>query len=109
VLCPECREQTSADSFECQFLGIDYTRAPMIFRPGGCEACGHTGFRGRIGIYELIVIDEELRERIHDRASEQEMTRIVRKTCPSIRDDARDKVLSGVTTVQEVLRVTLED
>ena len=109
VLCPHCRESVRADSFECQFLGIDYARAPDIFRAKGCESCGHTGFRGQTGIYELIVVDETLRELIHDRASEQELTRHVRQTAPSIREDGRDKVLSGVTTVQEILRVTLED
>ena len=60
VLCPDCRERYGADSFECQFLGIDYARAPKIFRAAGCELCGHTGFRGRIGIYELVVVDERL-------------------------------------------------
>jgi general secretion pathway protein E len=50
-----------------------------------------------------------LRELIHDRVSDQELTRHVRKTCPGIREDGRDKILSGVTTVQEILRVTLED
>ena len=109
VLCPDCREQTSADSFECQFLGIDYARAPTIYRAAGCELCGHTGFRGRVGIYELVVVDDVLRELIHDRVSDQELTRHVRKTCPGIREDGRDKILSGVTTVQEILRVTLED
>ena len=109
VLCPDCREPVRADSFECQFLGIDYARAPQIYRAAGCELCGHSGFRGRIGIYELVVVDETLRERIHDRSSEQELTRHVRRTCPGIREDGRDKVLSGVTTVQEILRVTLED
>jgi general secretion pathway protein E len=109
VLCPDCREQVRADSFECQFLGIDYARAPTIYRAAGCELCGHSGFRGRIGIYELVVVDDALRERIHDRASEQELTRHVRRTCPGIREDGRDKILNGVTTVQEILRVTLED
>jgi general secretion pathway protein E len=109
VLCPDCRQEVRADSFECQFLGIDYAQAPNVFRAAGCEACGHSGYRGRTGIYELIVVDEALRELIHDRASEQELTRHVRRTCPGIRDDGRDKVLGGTTTVQEVLRVTLED
>ena len=109
VLCPECREQARADSFECQFLGVDYSRAPQVFRPRGCESCGHTGYRGRTGIYELIAVDEGLRERVHDRTSEQELTRHVRRSSPGIREDGRQKVLAGETTVQEVLRVTLEE
>jgi general secretion pathway protein E len=110
VLCTDCREQAPADSFECQFLGLDYrSRAPQIYRPIGCEACNHTGYRGRTGIYELINVDDAFRERIHDRSSEQELTRHVRKFAPSIREDGRRKVLAGETTVQEVLRVTLEE
>jgi general secretion pathway protein E len=109
VLCPDCREQAPADSFECQFLGIDYARAPQLYRPVGCEGCSHSGYRGRTGIYELINVDDALRERIHDRSSEQDLTRLVRKTSPSIREDGRRKVLAGETTVQEVLRVTLEE
>ncbi len=109
VLCPACREKVRADSFECQFLGIDYARAPDVFRAGGCDLCGHSGYRGQTGIYELVVVDEAMRERIHDGASEAELTRHVRQTCPGIREDGRDKVLAGVTTVQEILRVTLEE
>ena len=50
-----------------------------------------------------------MRQLIHDRASEQELAKVARARTPSIRDDGRRKVLAGITTVQEVLRVTLED
>jgi general secretion pathway protein E len=109
VLCTECREPALADALDCEFLGVDPARAPRIFRAKGCDACGRSGYRGQIGIYELIVVDDALRERIHDRASEQELTRLVRQKSPSIREDGRDKVLAGVTSVQEILRVTLDD
>jgi general secretion pathway protein E len=109
VLCPDCREPGPADPFDCQFLGVDPGNPPTVYQPGSCEACGHTGFRGRTGIYELLTVDEGLRELIHDQVSEQELNRYVRHTAPSIRDDGRLKVLSGATTVAEILRVTLED
>ncbi len=83
VLCPDCREQARADSFECQFLGIDYARAAEDLSRDGLRSCAVTAaFAVSIGIYELVVVDETLRERIHDRASEQELTRHVRKTVP---------------------------
>lgn len=109
VLCPDCRIAAKADAVECRFLDFDPARAPRLYRPAGCDQCGHSGYRGRTGIYELIVIDDELRQMIHDRAAEQALTAYVRKHSPSIRDDGRAKVLAGVTTVAEVLRVTLED
>ena len=70
---------------------------------------GQSGFRGRTGIYELIVIDDGLRQQIHDQTSEHELGKYVRQFAPGIRDDGRLKVLEGATTVAEVLRVTLED
>jgi general secretion pathway protein E len=80
-----------------------------VFEPVGCDKCQHSGYRGRTGIYELVGIDDTMRQLIHDRASEMDMAGYARRRSPGIRDDGRDKILDGVTTVQEVLRVTLED
>ena len=67
------------------------------------------GYRGRTGIYELVVVDDQMRTMIHDGAAEHELERYARTLTPSIRDDGRDKVLRGETTIEEVLRVTRED
>jgi general secretion pathway protein E len=67
------------------------------------------GFSGRTGIYELITVDDEMREMIHGNVSEQELDRHARKTSQSIRADGRRQVLNGTTTLEEVLRVTRED
>ncbi|MEQ8484093.1 MAG: type II secretion system ATPase GspE [Pseudomonadales bacterium] len=106
VLCPDCKTFRPANGTELQFLRVADAR---VYEAGGCDACQHSGYRGRTGIYELVTIDDTLRQLIHDRVSEQEMTGYARRKGPSIRDDGRDKVLGGVTTVQEVLRATLED
>jgi general secretion pathway protein E len=106
VLCPDCKSFRPATSTELAFLRVPEAR---VYEPEGCEGCQHTGYRGRTGIYELIAIDDTLRQLIHDRVSEQEMAGYARRKSPGIRDDGRDKILGGVTTVQEVLRVTLED
>ncbi len=79
---------------------------PTLYRPGR-DAAG--GYRGRSGIYELIVVDEGMRTMIHDGASEQELERRARLATPSIRDDGRARVLRGETTLEEILRVTRED
>jgi general secretion pathway protein E len=106
VLCPDCKAPRTAAPTELQFLRLDEA---TVYEPRGCEACQHSGYRGRMGIYELVTIDDTLRQLIHDRASEQDMTVHARRLGPGIRDDGRDKVLAGLTTVQEVLRVTMED
>ena len=106
TLCPECRQQRPANTAELQFLRES---SAIVYESAGCEACGHTGFRGRTGIYELVVVDDTFRQLIHDQVSEQELAGYTRRTAPSIRDDGKAKVLDGTTTVQEVLRVTLED
>ena len=80
--------------------------APTLYRPTP-DAMG--GYRGRSGIYELVVVDERLRTMIHDGASEQQIERHARHSTPSIRDHGRARVLRGETTIEEVLRVTRED
>ncbi len=109
TLCVECSVRQDADASECRFLGVEPTWPPKVYHPGGCDACGHSGYRGRTGIYELIAIDDGLRQQIHDQVSEHELSKYVRQFSPGIREDGRAKVLEGVTTVSEVLRVTLED
>ncbi|BAU75231.1 General secretion pathway protein E [Metapseudomonas furukawaii] len=109
VLCPSCKEAYPADAAECRLLGVDPDSAPTLFRARGCPECHQQGYRGRTGIYELVVFDDHMRSLIHSVASEQEMIRHARLTRPSIREDGRRKVLAGITTVEEVLRVTQEE
>ena len=96
----------TATDYECQVLGVDPANPPTLYKPG---TGGNRGFIGRSGIYELIVVDEQMREMIHDGVSEQELERQARKHTPSIRADGRRLVLMGRTTLDEVLRVTRED
>ena len=106
-LCPHCKAPRTATAIECERLRLP-TPAPVIYEAKGCDQCSHSGFIGRTGIYELVVIDDELQTMIHDGASEQEMARQARKSTPSIRRDGIEKILQGVTTIDEVLRVTRE-
>ena len=109
VLCPHCREAYTADEAECQMLGVDPATPPTLYRARGCAQCHQHGYKGRTGIYELVIFDEPLRTMIHNGAAEQEMNRHARSLGPSIRDDGRRKVLEGSTTLEEVLRVTREE
>jgi general secretion pathway protein E len=106
VLCSQCRVARPANRAELDFL--QRTQAE-VYEARGCEACQNTGYHGRTGIYELVMVDETLRQLIHDRVSEQELTGYARRHAPSIRDDGKSKILDGITTVAEVLKVTLEE
>jgi general secretion pathway protein E len=108
VLNPATREPYTAGEYERRLLNLpDDAPSPTLYRPGARDASN--GYRGRTGIYELVMIDEHMRAMIHDGASELELERHARTRTPGIRDDGRAKVLSGVTTIEEVLKVTRED
>ena len=109
VLCTECREPRIANRAECELLGVDAAEPPVIHEAHGCPACNGSGYRGRTGIYELIEIDDALRQMIHDGAGERALTDHVRGLMPGIRSDGVRRVLDGTTSVEEVVRVTRED
>jgi len=105
VLDEDTKVPYTASEYECRELGVDPANPPTLYRPGDPA----TGFIGRTGIYELIVIDEDMRGMIHEGVSEQELDRHARRFSASIRADGRRLVLDGITTLEEVLRVTRED
>jgi general secretion pathway protein E len=107
VLNPETRQAAPASEYERRLLNVPAGEiSPQIYRPGRDTG---NGYRGRTGIYELVLIDDALRTMIHDGAAEHDLEKYARTLTPSIRDDGRSKILAGETTVEEVLRVTRED
>ena len=105
---PATREADTAGEYERRLLNLpDDAPSPILWRPGRGDPSG--GYKGRTGIYELVLVDEHMRAMIHDGASEIELERHARSRTPGIRDDGRAKVLAGVTTIEEVLKVTRED
>jgi general secretion pathway protein E len=105
LLCNECKEPFDPMASERELLGLDDASA-TLYRASGCSACNGTGYRGRTGIYELIEVDDALRAAIHDGAGEQEMLAIARNRSEGIQMDGRRRILSGETSIEEVLRVT---
>ena len=106
VLDDDTKVPYPAREYECNTLKVNPENPPTLYHPGADDA---TGFRGRTGIYELIVIDDTMRTMIHDGASEQDLEKYARTLTPSIRDDGRRRVIEGDTTLEEVLRVTSAD
>ena len=105
LLCVECREPFEPGEMERDRLELGSDPA-QLYRAVGCEHCNMTGYRGRTGIYELIEIDEPLREAIHAGEGEQALLRIARQRSPGINTDGRRRILDGQTSLEEVLRVT---
>lgn len=105
-LCRHCKKAHEATQAECSRMQIPYSTSSTIYTPMGCAECNQTGYVGRTGIYEVIVIDDALQTMIHDGSSEQELERSARKNTPGIREDGIVKILQGVTSIEEVMRVT---
>ncbi len=109
LLCEHCKEVYEPDPAECRVLNIpEGTPPPTLYHPVGCDKCKNFGYAGRTGIYEVVLIDDQMRRLIHEGASEQAMTQYARTLSPSIRQDGMKRVLAGKTTLEEVLRVTEE-
>ncbi|MEX0731401.1 MAG: type II secretion system ATPase GspE [Aquisalimonadaceae bacterium] len=109
TLCTLCREPYTANALDCEQLGVEPSDPPTLYRAVGCEHCNNIGYRGRGGIFELVIVDDHMRTMIHDGKSEQKIERYARTHTPSLRQDGVRRVLKGETTLEEVLRVTIED
>ncbi|WP_081945548.1 type II secretion system ATPase GspE [Thalassotalea sp. ND16A] len=109
TLCPVCKEAHPASDEEVKLLGLESHQHPIIYRAKGCEKCKYLGYKGRTGIHELLVVDDNVRELIQNNAGEQAVEKLIRSHTPSIRDDGFEKVIAGQTTLEEILRVTRED
>lgn len=108
TLCPACKQpQMLSEEERVRYEVPIGTR--HLFAAKGCDACNFTGYKGRTGIHELLIVDENVREAIHAGKGELEIERLIRSNTPSIRADGLQKVLNGETTLEEVLRVTRED
>lgn len=109
VLCDDCKEPYTPDASICDLFSLDPQNPPTLYHAKGCEVCNRLGYRGRTGIYELVVIDDKMRTFIHNGVSEQALEQYAREQAPGIRADGVRKILAGATTVEEVLRVTREE
>ena len=107
-LCTACREEYIPSAAELALLQ-GMTAPSLLYRPVGCAACGHSGYRGRTGIYELLTVDDELRQQIHSRVSEQILRQhALQGGMRDLRQDGLRLVVSGKTSLEELLRVTRE-
>ncbi len=105
-ICPHCRVETVPDRAAEKRLDIDALGLRKVWKGAGCEQCRHTGFLGRIGIYELLVMDNELRVEVQQRRGSEELRQMaITKGMRTLLDDGLRLVREGTTTLSEVLRV----
>ncbi|BEO79336.1 type II secretion system ATPase GspE [Serratia marcescens] len=107
-LCPQCREPYALPDAQRRLLGLPPTPAVTCWRPLGCEACGGQGYHGRIGLHELLVLDEPMRMAIHRGEGELDIAKLAAERYLPLRQDGIAKMRAGETSLEEVLRVTRE-
>ena len=106
-LCPQCRTARAADTGERRLLGLSEHAEVSLYQPDGCASCLYTGYHGRTGIYELLVVDDTLRGMIHDNKGEQALRAAAHRNGMRVLwQDGIAKVLAGATSLEEVLRVS---
>ncbi len=107
VICKGCKEKYTPSAEILKDLGIKETAS--FYRGKGCEACKNTGYMGRIGIFEFLRMSEEVKRLVVGKASSDEVKRrAIQEGIRTLRDDGLDKVKRGMTTIEEILRVTEE-
>jgi len=107
LLCPKCKEPYEATPDELKMLRIEVNEKTTLYRPKGCGHCSKIGYKGRQGVYELMIIDDPLRSLIVEREPASVIKRkAVKNGMRTLHDAAAKKVLEGKTTIEEMLRIT---
>ena len=111
ISCADCKVPVTYPPETLAKVGLGPEPDLVFYRGQGCEKCGGTGYRGRTGIYEMFLVDEDVRGLIIKKASAGQIRRhaIEHGGLVTLRDDGWTKARSGVTTVEELLRVTQEE
>ncbi len=109
TICKDCKSSYEPTNEEIETLEADSSKFEGVsfYKGKGCAKCNHTGYKGRIGIFELLVLNDELRSLIAHKATTTEIRERAKEFgFKSLREDGLEKIRSGMTTVQEVVRIT---
>jgi type IV pilus assembly protein PilB len=105
-VCAHCKIAYAPPPDALKRLGLEASKDTQLFRGQGCEECRFTGYRGRIGVFELLMLSDTIRDMVVRRVPSPEIkAQAMRDGMQTLRDDALEKVLSGVSTIDEILRV----
>jgi type IV pilus assembly protein PilB len=110
-LCPHCREAYRPTEVELKEAGFPEhlaNRVEELYRPAGCSRCGKTGYRGRLGLYEVMPITEEIERLTVERRSSDDIRRVaIEQGMVTLREDGLEKVAAGQTSMEEIFRVVI--
>ncbi|HSR67684.1 MAG TPA: type II secretion system ATPase GspE [Acidobacteriota bacterium] len=107
VICPHCREEIDVKPDFLREIGFPQHLEPRLYQGRGCKECGETGYRGRLGIFELMLIDDDIRRLTVGSADSSRLRKqALASGMVTLRDDGFEKASRGLTTVAEVMRVT---
>ena len=110
IICPACKEKYQPTKEELKDIGLIGDEKIDFYRGKGCDKCMKTGYKGRIGIFELMMVDDEIKNLIIAKKQSEEIRKsALAKGMISLQDDGIEKIKQGRTTVEEVLRVTQEE
>ena len=110
ILCADCRKEISPDDETARTLAALGKPAATVYREQGCPSCSDRGYKGRLGIYELLHVSDAIRGMILKKASAHLIKERARKEgMVTLREDGMDKVSKGITSISEVVRVTTEE
>ncbi len=112
LLCPSCKQGYNPSRDEVKILELDKKAADKykLYRAKGCAHCSFTGYKGRTGIFELLIMDEQIRQLAHKHVPSTVIRKAARsKGMITLKEHAKEKVLNGQTTLKEMVRVTQSD
>ena len=111
VICPNCKKPVEPEDKWIRTMNMtsEETAGMQFYEGEGCQECHHTGFRGRMGIFEYLPVDDDIRKEIMAGSDADRIKRAAsEKGLATLRQDGWRKVKRGITTIREVLRVTVE-
>lgn len=109
-ICADCKEPYVPSPSELKNLGLTYKKGYSFFHGQGCQKCNTTGYKGRVGIFEIMVTDGSIKELIRTDATEGVLRKeAMAKGMKLLRDDGIDKALAGLTTIEELIRILYVD
>ncbi len=109
-LCPTCKKARNATNIEKEFLSLNVSEEQVIYEPCGCHSCNHTGYFGRIGVYEIMPVTQSIREIIAGKNSAEKIKEAALKEgMHTLKMSAINYVLEGVTSIQELKKIFMEE
>jgi general secretion pathway protein E len=109
-ICPDCKRSYQASAEELSRLDLAPGTAITLYRGAGCAACSQTGYRGRTGIFELMILDDDIRRLIGGKADSTAIKQAaVAKGMVTLKQEGAERVLQGHTTLEEVMRITQQE